>query len=827
MAKYQRIISHQKSFVSTTFLSFFYHFHKGTVDDLENTINELQQQLVNQNKIIEDQTAEAQNAIAHWEDRCSSLEEQLDEQEKHLDEVDERVVAQDDEIIELKQTESMLRSMLEAAKSQIIKLTKDMEYSNAKSEEERRALIAVIDSKVEKSMSLEMELDGAEASRVDIINKLKEYRDLLTLEQQARVSTEETLRAEKNLSSQLETSLKAESKTKNQLESDINKYKEDLKTIKEKLLKSNQSQKVAQEKVKKAESVSTSLRLQVGQLQGELQNVNGALSLQSTDVVATEATELATHALRAQVAEYQQAQIQDRKLYTEEREARSQVERELKRLKADLAILIRAEEYSGKANSIDGHLRKLASKASEDIFRAERQELENLRTSLENVSDELRSAKLTEKNSEEKVASLRMHASMYEKEISSLKNDVSFLTKTIEELRESGSNNIQTLQNRIEELEIDRETLLHNHAETSEGLKAEISQLNVEKDRLLHSLLESENTNAALVITETMTKDQSQEKNVNGAELIRLKIANEELLAVAAEAGSKNERRIREAVAASAASFEAELLLERDLRETAEKCIEDLQHKVDEMEKRIANDAQKSEDAETIIEVKKEITKSNEELKDLKEKNSLLLMKQKEFEAKNKELEGDLIKAQSAMTLLKEEYEHLKVQSREVDRGALFEASVVTEIARLRTASAQSLDDMNGEILNFCCMNVGFLSYDSPSLVNILSGHYDQKDALTIRKIVNNNAANPPYMTADEMYDQVYKLKETVQKERVMYHNLLEDHEELLAALAQQDLEIDSLRSGLEKFGGEEAVEEALRLVESKIENNLEEYAYS
>jgi len=91
----------------------------------------------------------------------------------------------------------------------------------------------------------------------------------------------------------------------------------------------------------------------------------------------------------------------------------------------------------------------------------------------------------------------------------------------------------------------------------------------------------------------------------NGAELMRLKIANEELLAAAAESGSKTERRIREAVAASAASFEAELLFEKDLRETAKKSNEDLQHKIDEMEKRIANDVQKPEETETVIEVQK------------------------------------------------------------------------------------------------------------------------------------------------------------------------------------------------------------------------------
>lgn len=680
--------------------------------------------------------------------------------------------------------------MLEAAKSQIESLTKDIEYSNARSEEERKALIAEIESKVEQSMSLEMELDGAQSTRDDIIAKIKEYRDLLTLEQQARASTEESLRGERNRSSQLELSLNAELEAKNQLDSELKKYKTEAHMTKEKLQKLNSKQKEKEEKYKKMESEYASMQLQVGQIQGDLQDAREALTERNTDIATIKASEKATQALRRQITQIRAQLESDQVLMAQEREARYHSEQELERLKTDLALLTHAEDTLGNPINMDGKLRKLASKAADEIFRKERQEVEELRKMIDKVTDELRVAKAAEQNAEERAANLRMHASMCEQEVISTKNDVTFLNQSIQELRESESNALAILHMRIEDLERDRANMARAHMEDMEMLKAELSQINVEKDRLLHSLHESEKTNATLVVAETMSKDQGNDMKSNSAELARLKIVNAQLLAAAAETGSKTERRIREAVAANAASCEAELLLERDLRETAEKSCEEIQLQLDDLRKELTGPRSP----------KKEMTNENkvekEEFDKLKSQIESLSLDCKSGEEKNNSLQDEVKKAKSTIAALKEECERLKAQSREVDRGVSFEASVASEIARLHAESSQQ-------------------SNDSPSKTAIV--HMNG----------NNISDVSREMSADEMYDVVNELKETVKVERNLYRNLLEDHEELLSVLAQQDLEIDSLRSGLEDLGGEEAVDEALRQVEANVEKRVEEHAFS
>jgi len=76
-------------------------------------------------------------------------------------------------------------------------------------------------------------------------------------------------------------------------------------------------------------------------------------------------------------------------------------------------------------------------------------------------------------------------------------------------------------------------------------------------------------------------------------------------------------------------------------------------------------------------------------------------------------------------------------------------------------------------------------------------------------------------MTADEMYDLVTELKDAVSKERNLYRDLMVDHEELLAVLAEQDIEIDVLRSGLENFGGEEVLQNTLKAVEANLDEKV------
>jgi len=651
---------------------------------LENTVESLQQQLHENIDFVKDQKLEAEEAIAHWEDRCCVLEEQMEEQEKQLDESEDRIIAQDEEIKELQQADTMIRSMLESSEARIMSLTKDIEYNNARSEEERKVLIAEIESRVEQSLSLEVELNGAQTSYEDFIVKIKEYKDLLMLEQRARVSTDELLRSERNRTNQLQLSLKSEMAVQTQTEMKcktmISKYKA--------------KQEAAEERWKKAQ-------IEVGELQGEMQKRVESLSSINTDKASLKATEMATYALRRQIAELQTKLKSEKKKLEQEQDSRKTKEDELDKLKNDLALLSHAEESLGNNICGDGQLRKLASKAADDIFRKERGELEELRSTLKNATDEVHTAKAAVKDAEKEAASLRIHASMCEKEVIASKNDVSFLNKTIEVLRSSESNNLHALQTRIADLESDRQSIAHAHLNDLERMKAELSQSNNEKDRLLHALHESEKTNAALVVTETMSKakDNSSDTNALEMELARLKIANAQLLAAVAETGSKTEKRIRAAVAAHAASSEAELLLEKDLLESSEKVCEDLQQKLDELREKMKHEGQENtiSPAKAILNERMKGQNASKEVEALKEEVQKLNIDCKNGTEKNVELEKDVNEAKKLIAELRRKCDRLASQSREANRDVSFEATIASEIAQLRVESSIVPHNTDGE----------------------------------------------------------------------------------------------------------------------------------
>ena len=74
----------------------------------------------------------------------------------------------------------------------------------------------------------------------------------------------------------------------------------------------------------------------------------------------------------------------------------------------------------------------------------------------------------------------------------------------------------------------------------------------------------------------------------------------------------------------------------------------------------------------------------------------------------------------------------------------------------------------------------------------------------------------PTNRSAQENYDFIVELKAAVKEERILYHELLTEHEDLLALVAQQDLERTSLHNALVQLGGNEALQRVLTETEEK-----------
>merc|ERR1712087_19112 len=170
-----------------------------------------------------------------------------------------------------------------------------------------------------------------------------------------------------------------------------------------------------------------------------------------------------------------------------------------------------------------------------------------------------------------------------------------------------------------------------------------------------------------------MSKNQGSKGSSSSmeAELARLKIANAQLLAAAADTGSKTEKRIRAAVAAHASSCETELFLERELRETAEKSCEDLQMQLNDVRQKMKIGTRENilSPAREVLNKSKADQSSLDELDKLKDELHALSLNCKEKEERNKELET----AQSTIATYKEKCEKLSAESREVNRGMMFE----------------------------------------------------------------------------------------------------------------------------------------------------------
>ena len=97
------------------------------------------------------------------------------------------------------------------------------------------------------------------------------------------------------------------------------------------------------------------------------------------------------------------------------------------------------------------------------------------------------------------------------------------------------------------------------------------------------------------------------------------------------------------------------------------------------------------------------------------------------------------------------------------------------------------------------------------------------EDTSPVNTLVGNTDENEK-QSAEGMYDFVVELQKAIKDERRMYRELLSEHEDLLALVAQQDLENGSLNAALVRVGGQGAVDEALKEAESKAVNDFGDY---
>jgi hypothetical protein len=589
------------------------------------------------------------------------------------------------------------------------------------------------------------------------------YRLQLELEQirSDKATLEEKLsRAHDDFGSQLESSHSESARTAQALES-------------QRLLHQDIVQKLERD-IDALREGSLSLQREYGQLQvrfaekeDELLEVNDALQLHVTNQVSVKATDAAANVLREQIFALRAQVNDDRKAIADLRHACKTAEEEAERHRSDLAALLGMNDNEANRSAIEQRIME----ATESFQRSERAEIESIKKALARALEELAEARAAERKVEERAANASHQAMLYEQEVVNAKSDFQFLTQTMEEMIESESARRASLEYRIASLENEQSVLTRYHSTEMESLRNELSQATMEKDRLFQALKESEKTKDVLL---QAAKEPSNGEAVDPmVELARLRVEKVQLLSAAADEATRVERRLRETRAAAKASADADVILERELRMSAEKSLESVMVEFaefrDEMRKSGALDDAHSKD---------QWDASQNEMTKLKEESDELT---KECETLHETLERTEKKYRDTIHELEDECRLAKSRASQLEREGRYEAEVRAEVARLQASSQVNGVEQRTVVVD-----------ENPA-------EDDRENAIAIK-----------------MYDELEKQKQAFKEERLIYFELQAERDDLLALLAQHDLLKDSLKGSLAQHGGQQAVDAAIEEAERK-----------
>ncbi len=761
----------------TFYLFYFSSIQQCTLQRIENG-EQLEAAISEYEAIIGNHDNEANEAIALWEERCNALNDQIAELE-----------------CEYAKNTSSLRSDVGDLETKLS--AKDKEYNDIVAQ--MKQLSIEVEEKTNEKESMLNELANVQQSLQCEIVKQKELSLVvkqLTEEKATAfgrlhndeleyVQLRESLENQKTLNKELESKLSTTegmlSEVNNKLQQtqhdkfDVEQYyEENMRESESRIQTLEEERRFHEESNEIDRAEANEMRLIIGQLENELREANDVLQAHLTDEVTARATEMATNALREQLKQSREKQSVEHEAYLCEKEARLAAEQEVENLQSDLALLLEADKLS---DSHDARMQQLTSKAAGQVLESQRGEINALTKSVDELMQELQRCQSKEREAEERAANSRLHASSCEQELLGAKSDISLLKESITLLKRDENELRIMLENRVKSLEDERDDIMLTYTNDVKNLKIEISQGQIERDRLVHALNESEKANSALVYSTSV--DQGCKDSPLEFELAKLRLEKAQLLAEVQEIGSKVEQRIRSAVSGENEKYSNQT--DRGMIIAAEKSLKALQQKYDE---------------------------TYAQLKLANESNADLLNRMKETNIST--LKNDLYRFETEVEKLRQANEDLKLQLKESKQEAVRANSTLEEKCRLAEAKIIDLERQERKQV---------------ALVAELARVRDEANVLkSVVPSVESVGETKEAMTGDGLHDFVAELTQAVQEERKMYQDLLVEHEDLLALLAQQDLEVSSLQSALIHSAGEEAVENAILHAEAQAVQQFGKY---
>mmetsp|Transcript_15187 Transcript_15187/g.25224 ORF Transcript_15187/g.25224 Transcript_15187/m.25224 type:complete len:2554 (+) Transcript_15187:278-7939(+) len=718
--------------------------------------------------------SELKKLLRSSKETSKALEDALDEKEEKLGKSTQDISNLQSLSAELDESAGKLEEKCAAMEQELSKErdrngTLEVELQNTKTK-----LGETTESNTEKESEINQHVVEMSSLRV----QLEAIREDLSKAKQNGEGAEKTIQSLSLELSEAATTLSRVEKVLEDTAAVRSRAEQDLKAQKLLTLELEANQKGKEKNSVAQREQCDDLQTEVVLLEGELKSVNESLQVHITDEVSRRATEMATQALRLELDHMRSHIDGDQDVMLEERRARLAAEQEASNLRKDLALVLRVTDEEG---STDEKIKSLVMKTSDRVQRKERQEIDGIRKSLGRSTRELESSRGTEVEALSRAAAAELQASICEQEIISAKSDVAFLTQSLEETRESEAARVASFEYRVCALEDDRDVVRRYHADEIETLRNELSHILMEKDRILHSLKESEKTNTALVYETSKEQETEVTEHVEN-ELSKLRTSNTRLLSAASEEGARTERRIREAIAANASLVEADVIVERELRVAAETALENVKSQLEERRRSSVDDPATGSNTQTLspVRMRTHLSHAREKSRKLEAENSTLKVELKELESTS----------ETELSNLTDECRRAQALVLKLEGAAKFGSAVNLEATKMQLMPNQP-------------------SSENWIVVSKASGN------------VADASSAADGLPSTEAYDCIMTLKSEIHEERQMYQELLAEHDDLLALLAQQDLEKSSLNQALTNVAGQRAVDAAIQQAEA---NAIEQF---
>ncbi|GKY97940.1 hypothetical protein MPSEU_000752000 [Mayamaea pseudoterrestris] len=505
--------------------------------------------------------------------------------------------------------------------------------------------------------------------------------------------------------------------------------------------------------------------------ENDVKEATAAVEFQITNSVSERATALASEALRKHVDELRSSLQVTQQEYLDAHDARLAAEDEAELLREDLAALL------GMKNTPEtqGEVRRQALNLKVEFRRKERMELIELKDSLANALDRLEASHEEQLAAEERISKTSLQATIYEQELVSTKGDLNMLVETLDEMRQAESTQREAMEYRISELRNEYQVLQKQKLLQVGALQNELSQITMERDRLMKALKESERHKDSF-FQSTIGRESMASGSPTSlqTELAKLRLEKAHLLNSLSEEAANVERRVRDARAVSKSVAEAEVIIEREMRMSAEKALDELRSEM--IASRHANGDDANHHARDIDFEHMEALR--QEIQALHEQNMSLAQDITRLED---QLHSSQESARNEKRKLTEELKTAMTRNVQLEREGRREAEFCSELARLGQHE-----------------NVNKRRADNPA-----SDDENENDNQDVKR-------DEALRQIKQYYDETQRLNERLAHDRAVYLELLSQHDDLLAVLAQENAMRKCIEAALEKVGGKPALEQAL-----------------